>query len=77
MFKADAIKLAADQIERTHDLCAWNSASPPGDVNIPEFDFHKLRDKPHRYSTHINGPWCITFGWEGEDATDLDLEQYH
>lgn len=25
----------------------------------------------------VNGPWCITFGWDAEDAIDVDLEQYH
>jgi len=25
----------------------------------------------------VNGPWRITFEWEGEDALRVDLEQYH
>jgi plasmid maintenance system killer protein len=24
----------------------------------------------------VNGPWCLTFEWEGEDAIRVDLEQY-
>jgi proteic killer suppression protein len=47
------------------------------DLNIPGFDFHGLHTKPKRYSIHVNGPWCITFEWEGEDALRVDLEQYH
>jgi proteic killer suppression protein len=47
------------------------------DLNIPGFDFHCLHTKPKRYSIHVNGPWCITFEWEGEDALRVDLEQYH
>jgi proteic killer suppression protein len=46
-------------------------------MNLPGFDFHPLRGRPLRYSVHVNGPWCITFGWQGEDAIDVDLEQYH
>jgi plasmid maintenance system killer protein len=33
--------------------------------------------KPVRYSVHVNGPWCITFEFEGGDATRVDFEQYH
>jgi transposase len=25
----------------------------------------------------VNGPWCLTFGWEGQDAIAVDLENYH
>jgi proteic killer suppression protein len=54
-----------------------NAAISPAECNVPGFDFHPLRGKPQRYTVHINGPWCITFGWQGEHATDVDLEQYH
>jgi proteic killer suppression protein len=26
---------------------------------------------------HVNGPWCITFEFEGGDAYRVDFEQYH
>jgi proteic killer suppression protein len=48
------------------------------DLNHPGFNFHALKGfNPRRYSIHINGPWCITFEFEGEDAFRVDLEQYH
>src|ERR1700738_831165 len=48
------------------------------DLNHPGFDFHALKGfSPKRYTIHINGPWCITFEFEGEDAFRVDLEQYH
>jgi proteic killer suppression protein len=25
----------------------------------------------------VNGPWCITFEFEGSGATRVDFEQYH
>jgi proteic killer suppression protein len=25
----------------------------------------------------VNGPWCITFEFEGGDAFRVDFEQYH
>ena len=58
-------------------LDALNEAVTPRDMNIPGFNFHGLRGKPKRYSVHVNGPWCVTFGWDENDAVDVDLEQYH
>lgn len=46
-------------------------------LNVPGFNFHPLRGRPPRYSIHVNGPWCLTFGWDGEDAIEVDLVQYH
>ena len=47
------------------------------DLNLPGFNFHKLRGKPKRYTIHVNGPWCITFEFENGEARHVDLEQYH
>ncbi len=58
-------------------LDALNEASTPRDMNIPGFNFHGLRGKPKRYSVHVNGPWCLIFGWDENDAVDVDLEQRH
>lgn len=53
-------------------------AERPEDMNLPGFDFHSLRGlKPTRYTVHVNGPWCITFEFDGKDAVQVDLEQYH
>jgi proteic killer suppression protein len=55
-----------------------DAAEMPGEMNIPGFDFHPLRGfKPTRYSVHVNGPWCITFEFEGGDVCRIDFEQYH
>jgi proteic killer suppression protein len=47
-------------------------------MNLPGFDFHALRGpRPVRYTVHVNGPWCITFEFEGENAVHVDFVQYH
>lgn len=48
-----------------------------GELNLPGFNFHGLHGLPKRYSIHINGPWCITFEWENDEAVRVNLEQYH
>jgi toxin HigB-1 len=57
-------------------LDALKAAVRPEDMNAPGFDLHRPRGKPVRYTVPINGPWCLTFEWEGEDAVQVDLEQY-
>ena len=59
-------------------LDALERAKRAGDMRVPGFDFHPLQGfSPTRYSVHVNGPWCITFEMDGENATRVDLENYH
>ena len=68
----------ADLVERViQRLLALDRAEKPEEMNLPGFNFHRLRGKPVRYSVHVNGPWCITFEWRDADAVRVDLEQYH
>lgn len=58
-------------------LDALAAAKTPEALRVPGFDFHPLLGLPQRYSLHDDGPWCITFGWTGENAVEVDLENYH
>ena len=58
-------------------LDALQQAILPEDMNLPGWHFHGLQGKPKRYAVAVNGPWRITFGFDGQDAIDVDLEQYH
>ena len=59
-------------------LDALDAAAMPEDMNLPGFDFHALRGHSRaRYTVHVNGPWCITFGFGDGDVHALDFEQYH
>jgi proteic killer suppression protein len=71
-------KVAADLQKRIRPrLSALDAAEDLDQLNQPGFDFHALNGKPQRYTIHVNGPWCITFEWDGRDAWRVDLEQYH
>jgi proteic killer suppression protein len=54
-----------------------DASTTPEEMNIPGFHFHGLHGKPKRYSVRVNGNYRITFGWSGEDAVHIDLEDYH
>jgi proteic killer suppression protein len=59
-------------------LHVLNDAVTTDDVKLPGYDFHALHGfKPVRYTIHVNGPWCITFEFEGGNAYRIDFEQYH
>jgi toxin HigB-1 len=52
-------------------------AGQPEDMNITGFRFHRLHGNPQRWSVRVTGNYRITFGWSGEDALDIDFEDYH
>ena len=59
-------------------LDALDQAVVPRDMNIPGFDFHgPSGSRGGTYTVQVNGPWCLTFRWDGADAIDVDLENYH
>lgn len=76
--KGKSAKMQATLVGRTlRRLDAINTAKAPEALNVPGFDFHPSQEKPKRYSVHVNGPWCITFEWHGENALRVNLENYH
>ncbi len=47
------------------------------DMNIAGFRFHRLQGKPPRWSVRVTGNYRITFSWSGDNAAEVDLEDYH
>ncbi len=52
-------------------------AAQPTDMDIAGFRFHGLQGNPKRWSVRVTGNYRITFGWSGENALDIDFEDYH
>jgi proteic killer suppression protein len=77
--KGDASKLSVQNVSRVRRiLAALSSARSPDDMNVPGWRFHGLKgDQLGRYAVDASGNWRITFGWDGKDAVDVDLEDYH
>jgi proteic killer suppression protein len=77
--RGDASKLSVPNIRRvTIILVHLGAAVSPDDMNLPGYRFHGLkgRDKG-RYAVDASGNWRVTFGWDGKDAIEVDLEDYH
>ena len=65
-----------DRIERI--LSRLDLAVRPEEMNLPGWRYHALTGRMMgRYAVNASGNWRITFGWSGEDAVDVDLEDYH
>jgi proteic killer suppression protein len=77
--KGDPSKLSIPNHERiARMLAALDQAREPGDMRLPGYNFHPLQgDAKGRYAVTISGNWRITFAWNGEDAIDVDMEDYH
>jgi toxin HigB-1 len=55
-----------------------NGALSPDDMAIPGWRFHALKGKLEgRYAVDASGNWRLTLGWDGRDAVEVDLEDYH
>jgi proteic killer suppression protein len=52
-------------------------AAQPEEMNLAGFRFHSLRGSPQRWSVRVTGNYRITFAWSGENAEDVDFEDYH
>jgi len=70
--------IGADQIRKCiRILQLLDLATRPEDLSIAGFRFHGLQGKPKRWSLRVTGNYRITFGWSGENAEEVDFEDYH
>jgi proteic killer suppression protein len=47
-------------------------------MDLPGYGFHALKGgRVGQYSVTVTANWRITFGFDGEDAVDVNLEDYH
>jgi proteic killer suppression protein len=64
------------RIERLLDRL--DSCIRPEDMDVPGFKFHQLKgDRKENYAVSVSGNWRITFKFDGENAVDVNLEDYH
>lgn len=50
----------------------------PNDMNIPGYKFHALKgSRKGHYAVSVSGNWRLTFAFDGQDAVNVNLEDYH
>jgi toxin HigB-1 len=76
---ADPSKLSVPNVTRVERILERLSvASEPSDMDVLGYRFHPLKGSSKgRFAVDASGNWRVTFGWNGEDAIDIDLEDYH
>lgn len=77
--KGESQGIQAQQVSRIiRILDLLDDASSPEQVNIPGLYLHPLKGgRKGEWAMSVSGNWRITFRFEGEDATDVTLEDYH
>lgn len=59
-------------------LARLHAATCPQDMNLPGLVLHELMgERKGTWSVRVSGNWRITFIFDGIDACDVDLEDYH
>ena len=71
-------KISASRIRKcVRILQLLDAAGKPEDMNIVGLHFHALQGTPKVWSVRVTANYRITFGWSGEAAVDIGLEDYH
>lgn len=66
----------AARIERILDRL--DSAIEAKDMDLPGYKFHALKgNKKGTYAVTVSGNWRITFQFNDDGATEVNLEDYH
>jgi len=75
----DDRKVRADQADRLRlILSALDQAGEVQDMNQPTFRLHPLKgNRKGEWAVMVRANWRVTFRFDGTDACDLDLEDYH
>ena len=64
------------RIER--QLTLLDQATQPEDMDVVTFGYHALSgDLQGRHAVVVSRNWRLTFAFEGPDAVEVDLEDYH
>lgn len=76
LFEAgDARGVRPDLVRRCEQrLRLMHEAEVIDELSVPGWRLHPLRGEP-RWAIAVNGPWRITFAWDGKDFADVDREQ--
>ena len=55
-----------------------DAAREAKDMDVPGFKFHALKgDRKGAFAVSVSGNWRIVFEFDGRDAINVDLEDYH
>ena len=77
--KGDRRRVPKENIEKIERILArLDVASKPADLNLPGFRLHPLKgDFANYWAVNVSGNLRIVFRFEGTNACDVNLLDYH
>ena len=77
--KADRRRLSAEYADKVERILArLDEAARPENMDLPGFRLHPLKgDLSGFWSVTVSGNWRIIFRFDGSDACDVNLVDYH
>ncbi len=75
----DPSRVRADQVERIKSVLGLlEAADSPRGMDVPGLRLHPLKGQYRGYwSVTLSGNWRIIFRFDGGNANDVDLVDYH
>lgn len=59
-------------------LALLNTSREPADMNLPGFRLHPLKgERQGQWAVSVTGNLRVVFEFDGENATNVDLVDYH
>lgn len=77
--KNDARGISPNWVKRVAVILdRLDAATMPGDMNLPGLRFHPRKgDEKGRFQVDLTAAWRITFGWQDNDAVNVDMLEDH
>lgn len=77
--REDASGVSAQHARKLQQVLAFlNVSQEPADMNLPGFRLHPLKgERKGQWAVSITGNLRIVFEFEGENAANVDLVDYH
>jgi toxin HigB-1 len=77
--KGDRRRVRADHVNKIERILArLDESTEPDNMNLPGYRLHPLKGELAGFwSVSVSGNWRIVFRFEGVNARDVDLVDYH
>ena len=77
--KGDKRRLPTDLVDKVERIVArLDEATTPTDMDLPGYRLHPLKGELAGFwSVSVSGNWRVIFRFDGVDACDVDLVDYH
>lgn len=75
----DARGVSAEHVRKLKQILAYlNVSREPQEMNLPGFKLHPLKgERKGQWAVSVSGKLRVVFEFEGENATNVDLVDYH